>query len=272
MRPTGESDMRVCRGIVLLLFGISLNAQIDRVADDRTNFYSLQKEAALGSQMASELRRRTTSIEDSGIREYVDRLGQRLAMEMPDAKFSFQFTVIADDPCPTTHEPASLPGGYVFVPAPLLVAAHSEAEFAGMMAHAMEHIAVRQATRLATLGRVASTGNIPLIFIGSWAGACSEHGAVPAGFLATQRTNELEADGLAVQAMARAGFDPKALVDYIERVQPPQTERSSALPSRDERVAAMDLIIGRQPALDYEEATGEFVAVQEKTAPYIKHR
>jgi predicted Zn-dependent protease len=191
---------------------------------------------------------------------------------MPAAKFSFQFAVTADDPCPTTHEPASLPGGYVFVPAPLLVAAHSEAELAGMLAHAMEHIAVRQATRQATLDRVASPGNIPIIFAGGWAGTCSGTSAVPVGFLTTQRTNELEADGLAVRAMARARFDPKALVDYTERVQPSQTERFSSLPPRDERVAAMDLIIGRLPAVDYEETTSEFVAVQEKTAQYIKHQ
>jgi predicted Zn-dependent protease len=231
---------------------------------------SLEKEAALGRQMASELRRHTTSIEDTGIRENVDRLGQKLAREMPDAKFPFEFAVVADDPCPTTLEPASLPAGYVFVPASLLLAVHTEAELAGMLAHAMEHIALRHATRQATAARIAQAGVIPLILVGGSAGACSEHMAVPVGFLATQRTNELEADNFAVQAMARAGFDPNALVDYTQRVQPRQTGRFSPLPDRDERLDAMKVIIGRLQASSYKEASSEFAAVQEKAASYIQ--
>jgi predicted Zn-dependent protease len=36
-----------------------------------------------------------------------------------------------------THEPAALAGGYVFVLSGLFLAAQDEAEFAGMLAHAM---------------------------------------------------------------------------------------------------------------------------------------
>jgi beta-barrel assembly-enhancing protease len=270
-REKGRRDMDVYHGAVLVLVSVSLNAQQpDRVAEDRSNSYSLAAEAALGRQMASELRRRTTAVEDSSIEAYVNRLGSKLAMEMPAARFSFQFNVVADDPCEITHEPASLPGGYVFVPASLLVATHNEAEFAGMLAHAMEHVAVRQATRQATSGQVANSGTIPLIFMGSWAGSCSGQTLVPVGFLATQRNNELEVDGLAVHAMAGAGFDPTALVSYIKRVQPPQRGRFSPLPTLDERVTAMNSIIEQLPPSDYEETSSEFVAIREKAIPYTK--
>jgi len=75
--------------------------------------------------------------------------------------------------------------------------------------------------------------------------------AVPVGFLSTQRTNELEADYFAVQAMARAGFDPNALVDYTQRVQLRQAERFSPLPNRAERLNAMRRIMGdyRRPII-----------------------
>jgi predicted Zn-dependent protease len=59
---------------------------------------------------------------------------------------------------------------------------------------------------------------------------------------------------LAVKAMARAGFDPAALVRYVQRVQaPPTTKPLSFEPTRDERVSAMNLTIEQLPALTYEE-------------------
>jgi predicted Zn-dependent protease len=185
-------------------------------------------------------------------------------MEMPAASFPFKFILVADDTCEITHEPASLPGGHVFAPASLFVATHNEAEFAGMLAHAMEHVAERQATRQATRERIANPGVIPLIFVGDWAGSCSGLMALPVRLLVTQRNNELEADGLAVHAMAGAGFDPTALVSYVKRVQPPETERFSFLQAVVERVTAMDSIVERLPSSDYEETTSEFVANREK--------
>lgn len=245
--------MHVCRYAALLLISLSLTAQ-------QPDF---KKEAALGSQMASELRRKTTAIQDSDVQKYLDLIGRRLAAEMPNANFPFTFSVIADDPCRTTHEPASLPGGYVFVPAALFFAARSEAEFAGMLAHSMEHVAERHSTGQSAVTRSASLPNMPLIFIGSWSGSCSGNVAIPRGLLAMQRNNELEADRLAVQTIGRAGFDPSALVSYIQRVQTPQTMSFSSLPDSEERVAEMNLIIERLPAMTYQ-TSAAFAAIQDK--------
>jgi predicted Zn-dependent protease len=263
--------MHVCRSAALLIAGISLMAQQPAgPAGDRADFYSVEKEAALGAQMASDVRRRTSTIEDPSVQEYVNRLGRRLAVEMPDAKFPFTFSVIVDDPCPGTHEPGSLPGGYIFVPAALFIEAHGEAEFAGVLAHSMEHVAERHATRQASVGRIANSGTIPLIFLGGWSGNCSEGLAMPSGFLTNHRNNELEADSLAVKAMAHAGFDPTALVSYVQRVQSPFTKPLSLEPTRDERVSAMNLMIEQLPALKYEVTRSEFVDIQERITPSIK--
>ena len=50
------------------------------------------------------------------------------------------FAVIAEDRGGYTHEPLAYPGGRIFVPAPLILAAGDEAEFAGMLAHAMANL------------------------------------------------------------------------------------------------------------------------------------
>jgi beta-barrel assembly-enhancing protease len=215
------------------------------------------------------MRQHTTPMENSNIQAYVDRLGQKLAAQLPDRKVRFTFNLIAGDPCSIVHEPPALPGGFVFVPAALFLAARDEAEFAGMLAHAMAHIAA-QATRPPARSPETSSAGVPRIFIGGWSGSCTDGAAVPSGFLATQQAIEREADALALHAMAQAGFDPRALVRYTERVQPaPSAARSTAysmLPPRDQRVAAMTSIIEAMAPTNYSASVDgdEFAAAREE--------
>ena len=196
--------MCVCCYATLLLAGLSLAAQEPgRPAENAVNTYSLEKEAVLGDQIAAEVHRHTTTIDNSRIAGYVNRLGRKISVQMPEAKFPFTFGVVGDDPCPATHEPVAVPGGYIFVPAPLFIEAHDEAEFASMLTHSMEHVAQRHATREATRGQIANRASIPLIFTGS--GACPEAISLPVGFLAMHRNDELEADALAVLTIAKWG-------------------------------------------------------------------
>jgi predicted Zn-dependent protease len=82
------------------------------------------------------------------------------------------------------------------------------------------------------------------------------------------RSNELEADALAVEALAHAGFDPTALVRYIERVRPasPGTlpKVFSALPERDQRIAGLNVAIARLPQTSYAEPGTEFTAIRDE--------
>ena len=231
----------------VFLGGLSLTGQVPLgPAEKGANRYSLEKEAALGRQLAAEFRRRTTQVENPIVQAYLDRLGRNLAAQMPEVRFPFAFGAVADDACPTTHEPAALPGGYVFVPTGLFLVAQDEAELAGMLAHAMEHITQRvdNSTRL--------------IFISGFSGTCSEGQAIPLGLITSQKGRELEADSLAVRTMARAGFDPSALARYIQRVQ----ARSA---DRDTRLATLLSAIEKLPSVEYAAAPpDEFAAAQQE--------
>lgn len=252
--------------LILTLPVVSLMAQRSNVPAESAGFYSLDKEMALGKQMALEVQQRTHAMEDAKVEEYVASLGRRLASAMPEARTPFTLTVITDDPCPLAHEPASLPGGYIFVPTILFLEAQSEAALAGMLAHSMAHVAAHHGTRQVSGVLAQNRATIPLIFIGSWAGSCAGGLAIPAGLQSTQRTYELEADALAVGVMARAGFDPMEFVSYIQRVQiePPRPGPLSSLPGRDERVTAMNPIIERLPRATYRQAQGDFIGIQDR--------
>jgi predicted Zn-dependent protease len=212
------------------------------------NFYSLEKEQALGAQLASEYRRTASVIESPPVTEYLNRLGRRLAARVPGAALTYSFEPVDDDRA-FPHEPVTFPGGHVFVPASLILAARNEDELAGMLAHSIAHIAARHGTREAAGGPLANQAAIPLIYMGGWQG-----NAVPLGFVKLQRRSELEADALAAQTMAAAGYNPAALIDSIERLQPPD---------RDARLVALRAGIVNLRAATHPEQDG-FPAIQEE--------
>ncbi len=66
-------------------------------------------------------------------------------------------------------------------------------------------------------GRYQVTVPIPLVFVGGPAGFGGDGGnrLLPVGYMKRQQQYELEADDIAVSALAAAGFDPGALLNYI---------------------------------------------------------
>jgi beta-barrel assembly-enhancing protease len=181
------------------------------------NFYSLEKEMALGKQLAREVQRQAKIVDDPLIYEYVNRLGQNLVRNS-DAKVPFTFQVI-DNEVPNAF---ALPGGYVFVNTGLVELAEEEDELAGAMAHEIAHVAARHMTRRATKSEIASFASLPLsLLLGGWAGiiAGPAAGAVgPMTFLSFSRADESEADYLGVQYMYAAGYDPTGVINILEKL------------------------------------------------------
>jgi predicted Zn-dependent protease len=227
----------------LLLACATLSAQTPTPGRG-VNFYSIEKEKALGAQIAAEYRHQARVLDSPSVNDYLDELGQRLAAQPPATGFTYTFELVDDDQT-WIHEAVAFPGGPVFVPASLILAAADEDELAGMLAHAIAHIATRQETRQMTRGQMMNQAGMPLIMMGGWNGYAIRQGsalAVPLGFLSFQRKNELESDQLAVGILSSAGYDPQALARYIERVQPADPLLHSAMapyPDKDTRRAAL---------------------------------
>jgi predicted Zn-dependent protease len=181
------------------------------------NFYSIEKEIALGKQLANEVERQAKIIDDPVISEYVNRVGQNLVRNS-DAKVPFTIKVIDSEDV----NAFALPGGFFFVNSGLILKADNEAELAGVMSHEIAHVAARHGTRQATRGEIANLATIPLIFMGGWAGYGIRQAAsilVPVGFLKFSRAFESEADMLGLEYMYKTGYDPTAFVDFFEKIE-----------------------------------------------------
>ena len=180
------------------------------------DFYSLDREMALGKQLSQEVEASARLVTDPVIDEYINRIGQNLVRHS-DARVPFTIKVLDNQEV----NAFALPGGFFYVDSGLILAADNEAELAGVMAHEIAHVAARHATKNMTRAQIWNIASVPLIFIGGpVAYAISEVAglAVPLGFLKFSRDAEREADLLGLEYDYATGYDPQAFVQFFEKL------------------------------------------------------
>ena len=190
------------------------NAIGTRKVSGAINFYTIEREMALGKQLAIEVEKQARILDDVTVNEYIDRLGQNLVRNS-DVKIPVTFHVIDS----TDIEAFTLPGGYIFIDTGMIRLSGNEAQLASVLAHEIGHVAARHATRQATRNQLIGLGSIPLSIFGGWPGLAIGQAAravAPITSLRFSRGFEREADLLGVQYLWKAGYDPTASVDMFE--------------------------------------------------------
>jgi beta-barrel assembly-enhancing protease len=245
------------------------------------NFWSLEKEIALGKRLAQEVERQAKIVDDPIVAEYVNRVGQNLVRNS-DAKVPFTIKVVDSEEV----NAFALPGGFFFVNSGLILKADSESELAGVMAHEIAHVAARHGTRQATRGELAQIAMIAasIAVPYTWAGYAAMQGAnlaIPMGFLMFTRRMEREADYLGLQYMYKAGYDPTSFVDFFEKVQTMEKRKPGSVakvfsthPMTDDRIKAsqdeIQSILKAKP--EYVVNTSEFNDVKARLYSLHNHK
>src|SRR5579859_7769189 len=195
----------------------------DRGIGTNLNFYSIEKEQALGRELSQQVEQQAKLISDPVITEYINRIGQTLVRHS-DARVPFTIRVVDDEQV----NAFALPGGFFYLNTGVLLAADNEAELAGVMAHEIAHVAARHATRNATKQEIWNLASLPLVFVGGPVGAAIRQVSgvvVPMSFLKFSRDAEREADFLGLEYQYASGYDPTAFVDFFERLEAQEKDR-----------------------------------------------
>ena len=177
------------------------------------NLMSTEEEDKIGkSEHQKILEQFGGEYQDLKIKNYIDSLGNFLVStsELPDKEFKF---TILNTPIINAF---ALPGGYIYLTRGLIYLCQNEAQLAGVIAHEIGHITARHTAKryTKTVGTkvlfqvlsVLSKNN----FVNNLLGQSAQ-----LFLLSYSRSQEYQADQLAVRYMTRAGFDPKEMANFL---------------------------------------------------------
>src|SRR5579859_1521019 len=196
------------------------------------NLFTVQQDIEIGRTSATEAERQITLLNDAPTDAWLNRIIQKLAAVAPGARYPYHIKAVN---APEINA-FSLPGGPMYVNRGLISAAGSEAELAAVLAHEMSHVALRHGTHQASTAYLAQTG---LGILGGLLGKNSARATdivntvgglgLNAAFLKFSRSYEYQADQTGAEIMARAGYNPTAMADFLEKMRVAQGRDPSQL-------------------------------------------
>ena len=191
---------------VLLSVALSLSGQERRILD---------KEAALGARLAQDFKQEATMLESAAFSTYIERAGSRLSAQLGPNQPKYTFGLVAGEGFGRNplHEAVSFPGGYIFVPANLVVAATDEEEFVRIIAHAMAHVAGSHQWL------VPNQVTVPVIYMAGRFGLGGGDEMTPIGWRKAMHDREVAADELAAQMVAGLSAGPVTAPDEFLKMQ-----------------------------------------------------
>jgi predicted Zn-dependent protease len=233
---------------------------------------SEESELAEGQKAHQQVLQEYGVVQDPRLQAYVNKLGQRLAKLSHRDQLQWHFTLL-DSP---EINAFALPGGYVYVTRGILAYMGSEADLAGVIGHEIGHVTARHGAQRATRQQDAGLGLLAASVLGAVLESQGIAGAgqavnqvsqtVASGYIASYgREQELQADGLGAEYLARSAYDPRIMINVIKvlkdqerfaadqaraegRPAPAPSSWLASHPSNDQRLQTITELADQYPA------------------------
>jgi len=214
------------RLLLLLFIMMPLQAsQLPDFGDSSSLALTKSQERELGAEFMREIRRQARIIEDPVMTDYITNLGNKLVVAAKAKDRGFTFFIIDNNQI----NAFAGPDGNVGVFSGLILQTRNEGELAAVMAHEIAHVtqhhiarAYEEVKQTAIPTAAAMLAAIALSAYNPEAGA----GALSATLAGTQqhiinftRSNEEEADRVAIETLYNANINPQALPDIFENLE-----------------------------------------------------
>ncbi|AWH89607.1 beta-barrel assembly-enhancing protease [Limnobaculum parvum] len=185
---------------------------------------SINQELLMGDFYLRQLRSGAPLIYDPLLTDYVNSLGQRLVAKADAVKTPFHFYLIQNNEI----NAFAFFGGNVVLHSSLFRETDNENQLASVMAHEISHVtqrhlarAMEEQQRNAPLTWVGALGSILLTMANPQAGMAALSTTIAGtqqGMISFTQSNEQEADRIGIRVLQRAGFDPMAMPDFMQKL------------------------------------------------------
>jgi predicted Zn-dependent protease len=174
---------------------------------------SQDQEIALGRDARPQFEKEFGGVyPDPEVQQYVQEVGLRMARYAKRPDLPWEFRVLNSD----TINAFALPGGFIYITRGLLMNLQTEAQLAGILGHESAHVANRHSVQQLERAQVLQGGAVLAGVLGG--GTVADISAVVGGLVNLQysREQEKEADLDGLEYLARAGYDPRALIQDMQ--------------------------------------------------------
>ena len=174
-------------------------------------FMSEAEEIKMGEAEAAKALQQYARYDNEELQDYVNQVGQRIVAVSHRSQMPFKVTVLDSDQINAFAVP-----GYIFVFRGLLAYLNSEAELAAVMGHEIAHVTARHSVRRDAGQTATAVGATILGILTQSADVANIAGTAGTALgFSYSREQELEADKLGAEYVARLGYDPIALVNIV---------------------------------------------------------
>lgn len=208
---------------------------------------SFDDERKMTQEVLPQMRKDYPTIQDTQLQSYISQLGRKIvkANDLEGKPYNYNFTVVDVG----YVNAFALPAGTVFVTAPLIAMADSEAELAGVIGHEVGHIKARHTAQRMDAAKKAESKSWMYAMGGGIIGGALGYGigkmlcqqgddecmkkatsygaAAGAGggllvqkyaFMANSREDEMEADRIGFKTSVQAGYDKDKVGLFYEKL------------------------------------------------------
>ncbi len=211
---------------------------------------SPEDEVTFGKECAKQIEKDLVFVNDPAIVAYVRKVGEIVKANAPKkAVVPTQFFVVKN---PEINAFA-IPGGNMYVHTGLINAAEDEAEMASVMAHEYGHVVYRHGAK--HVSRATGASALQQILVGGNQAGELVTSIIAQGALSNYgRSDELEADSIAVPTLIKGGYDPRGMVTFFETMKKKYGDSGGGLakyfgshPPTGDRIARVNAQIAQSP-------------------------
>jgi len=242
-----------------------------------------QQEIEIGHRASEALLKNSSVLQNDQLQQYVNRVGVWLSLHTERPDLPWRVVVLND----SSFNAFAVPGGTLYITWGTLTRLESEAELAAILAHEMAHVLEKHhLDEIKTQAKIDigmelarmfdnDSGNQPDMATMGFQGKSFEDqftGAVNTLYsTGLERGDELEADEMGIVITARAGYDPWALIQVLQKIGSEQGESGyfesfvKRHPDATDRIDALESVLSR-PFI----SSGNYLTLRDRYQRYVR--